>query len=192
VKVVYLRFCDLSEENMVYSVIVKLKGIIKSVPVSGVMTGKQVLIDMPNSTNHRKVAIISGYRDHDRVILHGVRGEYDLANLKTLVVEYQELDGDFDALISRDYLTLAYAQWRTAIAKKEVDTGQIVEFEIVRSNAGVFRIEMAKVLSYDFKMYTFEEVNKLLDDFLDYCFDDAEMSVVYREKLEEWKLRKLN
>jgi hypothetical protein len=139
---------SLKMKIMNYQVQSRQKGTIKSFTITHANEGAQVLIDMPANENNNTVTTIKHCLNDGMVALVGVDGVYSYNHLKNLVIEYHQLDEDFDVPVSTHYLPLEYSQWSTAVTNHHVDTKRVVEFEIVSKSVGAAEVEMGKVLSY--------------------------------------------
>lgn len=162
-----------------------LQGNVKSIPVTEVKEGMQVLYD---GRTCKVTSINHGTKDkpnYTPIILDGNFG-ITMDRLKTLVVEY--LDDKYIAgtLFSSkmSQLPLKYSQWQSTIDAGEVDTDKIVEFEIIiqTSNGRGPLLDIAKIIPQKKRMYSEEEVKSLANKAYKYGFQGG----VY-ENTDSWK-----
>ncbi len=152
----------------------KLKGKVKSIPVTEVTEEMQVIY---NDGNKDYVMTVGEDEKHPISLKLGV-GHARLSHLKTFVIEYKEkvLEDELEAkefvLRENTYtkqLPLKYSQWQSALDNGEVDSDKEVEFEIITNDTSNYNvipqnfikhIQFAKIIPVKKRMYSEEDMIK--------------------------------
>jgi hypothetical protein len=179
-----------------------MKATIKSIPVTKVTEGMQVLSgghvykvahigNMDNSINNNVVTI----SDAD-----GEKSEDAINNLKTIVVEYDDWENAGIGSVSgfKKQLPLKQSDWQQAIDDGLVDSGKEVEIEIQTVNAdkdsafvGKIRtIQVAQLIPQQKRLYSETEVRKTVFEFCEWTWTNMgeKTGLLYPPALSDrWK-----